>query len=83
LNGVDVFAADIRNAYLQAPSSQKDYVRGANLTRKNIRKVAPIRRALYGKQPAGEDLRKPTLVHARHLDFTPWFRHPDVWMVTC
>ncbi len=25
LNGVDVFAADIRNAYLQAPSSQKDY----------------------------------------------------------
>ena len=26
LNGPDVFAADIRNAYLQAPSSQKDYI---------------------------------------------------------
>jgi hypothetical protein len=26
LNGLDVFAADIRNAYLQAPSSQKDYI---------------------------------------------------------
>ena len=26
LNNLDVFAADIRNAYLQAPSSQKDYI---------------------------------------------------------
>ena len=26
LNGLDVFAADIRNAYLQAPSSQKDFI---------------------------------------------------------
>ena len=26
LNDLDVCAADIRNAYLQAPSSQKDYI---------------------------------------------------------
>jgi hypothetical protein len=26
LNGIDVFAADIRNAYLQAPSAQRDYI---------------------------------------------------------
>ena len=26
LNHIDVMAADIRNAYLQAPSSQKDYI---------------------------------------------------------
>ena len=26
LNGLDVYTADIRNAYLQAPSSQKDYI---------------------------------------------------------
>ena len=26
LNELDVFAADIQNAYLQAPSSQKDYI---------------------------------------------------------
>ena len=26
LNGVDVVAANIRNAYLQATSSQKDYI---------------------------------------------------------
>ena len=26
LNGLDIFAADIRNAYLQAPSSQKHYI---------------------------------------------------------
>ena len=26
LNGIDVMAADIKNAYLQAPSSEKHYV---------------------------------------------------------
>ena len=26
LNGLDIYAADIRNAYLQAPSSQKHYI---------------------------------------------------------
>ena len=26
LNGLDICAADIRNAYLQEPSSQKDYI---------------------------------------------------------
>ena len=26
LNELDVFAADVRNAYLQAPSSQKNYI---------------------------------------------------------
>jgi hypothetical protein len=49
LNGIDVFAADIRNAYLQAPSSQKDYiVCGPEFEIENVGKVALIHRALYG-----------------------------------
>ena len=41
LNGLQVFAADICNTYLQAPSSQKDYVVcGPEFGVKNIGKVA-------------------------------------------
>ena len=49
LNDLDVFAADIRNAYLQAPSSQKDYIIcGPEFDLENVGKVALIHRALYG-----------------------------------
>jgi len=49
LNDMDVTAADIRNAYLQAPSSQKDYITcGAEFGLENVGKKALIRRALYG-----------------------------------
>ena len=44
LNDLEVLAADIRNAYLQAPSSQKDYVVcGPEFGIENIGKVALIR----------------------------------------
>ena len=43
LNGLQVFAADIHNAYLQAPSSQKDYVMcGPEFGIENIGKVVLI-----------------------------------------
>ncbi len=46
LNGVDICAADIRNAYLQAPSSCKDYiVCGPEFGLENVRKFALIYRA--------------------------------------
>ena len=47
LNDLQVFMADIRNAYLQAPSSQKYYVVcGPEFGIENIGKVALIHRAL-------------------------------------
>ena len=49
LNGLDILAADIRNAYLQAPSSQKDYiVCGPEFGIENVGCVALIHRELYG-----------------------------------
>ena len=54
LNDLDVFAVDIRNAYLQAPSSQKNYVIcGPEFGLENEGKVALIHRALYGGKAAG------------------------------
>jgi hypothetical protein len=50
LNGVDICAANIRNAYLQAPSSQKGFIIcGAEFGLENIGKSALIHRALRWK----------------------------------
>ena len=58
LNKLDVFAANIRNAYLQAPSSQKDYIIcGPEFGVENIGQTALIHRALYGGKAAGRDFR--------------------------
>jgi hypothetical protein len=52
----EVCAADIRNAYLQAPSSNKDYIIcGPELRIEREGKVALIHRALYGGKSAGRD----------------------------
>ena len=81
LNGLDVFAADIRNAYLQAPSSQKDYVIcGPEFGIENIGRVALIHRALYGGKSAGKDFRNHLRSCMRHLHFESCLADPDVWM---
>jgi hypothetical protein len=81
LNGLDVWAADIRNAYLQAPSSQKDYIIcGPEFGLENIGKVALIHRALYGGKSAGKDFRNHLRSCMRHLDFISCPADPDVWM---
>ena len=70
LNGLQVFAADIRNTYLQAPSSQKDYiVCGPEFRIENIGKVALIHRALYGGKSAGRDFRNHLRTCMHHLMF--------------
>ena len=81
LNGLDVFAADIRNAYIQAPSSQKDYIIcGPEFGIENVGKIALIRRALYGGKSAGKDFRNHLRSCMRHLDFVSCPADPDVWM---
>ena len=81
LSGLDVCAADIRNAYLQAPSSQKDYVIcGPEFGLENVGKVALIHRALYGGKSAGKDFRNHLRSCMRHLDFVSCPADPDVWM---
>ena len=81
LNGLQVFAADICNAYLQAPSSQKDYVMcGPEFGIENIGKVALIHRALYGVKSMGHDFRNHLRSCMHHLNFSPCPANPDVWM---
>ena len=81
LNDLDVFAADIRNAYLQAPSSCKDYiVCGPEFGLENEGKVALIHRALYGGKSAGRDFRNHLRSCMHFLKFESCPADPDVWM---
>ena len=70
LNDLDVCAADIRNACLQAPSSRKHYIIcGPEFGLENVGKVALIKRALYGDKVAGKDFRDHLRSCMRHLGF--------------
>ena len=81
LNDIDVLAADIQNAYLQAPLSQKHYVIcGEEFGLENVGKVALIRRALYGGKSAGSDFRNHLRECMFHLGFASCLADPDVWM---
>jgi hypothetical protein len=81
LNGLEVCAADIRNAYLQAPSSCKDHIIcGLEFGVENEGKVALIHRALYGGKSAGRDFRNHLRSCMHHIGFYSCPADPDVWM---
>ena len=81
LNGLDVFSANICNAYLQAPSSRKDYViYGAEFGIENIGRVGLIHQALYGGKTAGMDFRNHLRSCMHYLKFSSCPADPDVWM---
>ena len=81
LNDLDVFAADIRNAYLQAPSSQKDYIIcGPEFGVENIGQTALIHCALYGGKAAGRDFRNHLCSCMEFLNFKSYLADPNMWM---
>ena len=81
LNDLDVFTADIWNAYLQALSSQEDYIIcGPEFGVENIGRTALIHRALYGWKAAGRDFRNHLHSCMEFLNFKSCLADPDVWM---
>jgi hypothetical protein len=72
LNGLEVCAADIRNASLQAPSSCKAYIIcGPEFGVENVGKVALIHRALYGGKSAGRDFRNHLRSCMNYIGYNP------------
>ena len=81
LNGIDIFAADIRNAYLQAPSSCKNFIICSPEFGLEIEgKVVLIHHALYGGKSAGRDFHNHLRSSMHFLGFTSCPADPDVWM---
>jgi len=75
-----VLGADIRNAYLQAPSSEKHFIIcGPEFGIENEGRVALIHRALYGGKVAGRDFWHHLRDCMGQLGFTSSRADPDVW----
>ena len=81
LNGLGVTAADIKNAYLQAPALEKHYIIcGAKFGIENIGRVVLIKRALYGGKSAGHDFWEHLRSCMEFLGFTSCKADPELWM---
>ena len=81
LYGIEVLAADIRNTYLQAPTSEKHFIIcGPEFGLENKGKRALIVRALYGGKAAGRDFWHHLRSCMEHIGFKSKGGDPDVWM---
>jgi hypothetical protein len=81
VNGLEMCAADIGNAYLQAPSSCKGYIIcGPEFGVENEGKVALVHRALYSRKSAGRDFRNHLRSCMHHIGFKSCPPDPDVWI---
>ena len=81
MNGLPIFGADIQNAYLQAPTTEKHYIIfGPEFGLDNVGKKAIIVRALYGGKSAGADYWRHVRKAMDEINFTPCKSDPEVWM---
>ena len=80
LNELDVCAADIQNAYLQAPASEKYFIIcGPEFGSENMGKIAIIKRALYGGPVSGANFRNHLRDCMEMLGYESCLADPDVW----
>jgi hypothetical protein len=81
LHGLKILAADIQNAFLTAPTSEKFYVIcGPEFGSENIGKKAIVKRALYGTKSASRDFRNHLRDCMDHLGYESCKADPDLWM---
>ena len=83
LHKIDVKAADIQNAYLQAPSYEKHFIYcGEEFGLEHVGSEALFRRALYGGKSAERDFWHHLRSCMVHLQFKSSRADPDVWIRT-
>ena len=81
LHGTEVLAADIKNAYLQAPTSEKHYiVCGEEFGLKHVGKRALIVRVVYEGKATGGNFLHHLRSCMEFLGFKSKGGDPDIWM---
>ena len=80
LSGLDIYAADIQNAYIQAPTLEKHYVICGPEFGEHQRKKVTIRCALYGGKSADRDYWLHLRICMEFLGFNPCKADPNIWM---
>lgn len=79
LNDLDILAADIQNAYLNAPTEEKVWFRAGEEWGDNAGKPVLIVRALYGLKSSGQAWRTFLSETLRKLGFSSCLADPDIW----
>jgi hypothetical protein len=80
LNGLDVLAGDIQNAYLNAGTKEKVYTMAGPEFGSNTGRPVLIVRALYGLKSSGARWRDHISGTLRSGGFTSCYADPDIWM---
>ena len=81
LNDLNILAADIQNAYLTAPPTEKYYTKcGPEFGQQFEGRYARIVRALYGLKSSGAAFRNHLRDCMSHLKYTSCSADPDVWL---
>ena len=81
LMGLDVWAADIMNAFVQAPTTEKYYVEcGPEFGTEYVGRKAVVKRALYGMKSSGRDFRNHLRDCMDHMGYKSCLADPDLWM---
>jgi hypothetical protein len=80
LNELDILAADIGNAYLQARVREKVHTTaGPEFGPHNVGKTVIVVRAMYGLKSSGAAWHAKLSETLRSMDFVPSYAEPDVW----
>jgi len=81
LMGLSVLSADIQNAYLQAPTSEKFWTEcGPEFGSEEQGRIAIVVRALYGTKSSGRDFRNHLRDCMEHMQYRSCLGDPDVWL---
>ncbi len=80
LNNLDILQADIGNAYLNAPTTEKVYTITGPEFGDDAGRIAKIVRALYGLKSSGAAWHTHFAQSLTDLGFKPTRADPDVWL---
>ena len=80
LNGLEVLACDIQNAYLTAPCREKIWTKAGPEFGSECGQLMLITRALYGLKSSGAAFRAFLAETLHELGYVPSKADPDVWM---
>ena len=80
LNGIDLMACDIENAYLNATCREKIWFEGGLECGEDKGKVLVVVRALYGLKGSGSSWRATLAKALEDCGFVPTKADPDVWI---
>ena len=80
LNGLDILACDIQNAYLTAECREKIYTRAGPEFGSEEGSVMLVKMALYGLKSSGAAFRSRLANVIYEMGYRPSLADPDVWM---